>query len=104
MPVEFKAPEAYLGQDVLWYPDPDARLSPHAAKVTSVGQDTLSLNIFSPTNQAMMLRDGVRHIKDPRARRVEVLDNGVWDHTPQHLEYLELRKLLHDLQGTPKGK
>jgi hypothetical protein len=93
----FKAPEVKLGQMVYWFPAKDHH-EPFPAIVTGVGQDTLCVNFFQANIHNLGLKDGVRHVDDPRAKLAELRSNGVWSHTPEHLEYVALKAQVQELK------
>lgn len=74
---------AEIGDVVYWYPDGDVDARPHAAIVTAIGLNALTLNIIGPDARTFRVEDGVHHISDPYSRRVETRDAGGWDHTPR---------------------
>jgi len=88
-------PKVFVGDPVYWYPDGDPNQKPHAATVTSVGEHSLCVNIQSPDNQNMRIRDGVMHISDPRCRNEYNRDSGGWDESVllKRLRVLELATL-----------
>ncbi len=77
----FDMPRVSVGTIVLWYPDGSQVMEPLAAIVTRVHVRSLCLNIFSEGNYNMMVRDGVRHIKDPDLAKENVRQDGAWGHT-----------------------
>lgn len=79
-----------IGDIVDFYPEGDVDCKPHPAIVTSIGHDTVTVNIVAPDLKNFQIKDGVHHISDPRCRRVETRDNGGWDHTPRMKSILEL--------------
>ena len=95
---DFVSPVAELGDIVYWYDTPDSQ--PQPAVVTNIGVKSLCVNIFDPSTYNMRIRDGVRHRKDPEARRPEMRESGCWDYTPRMRRAMELETLLSD----PKKK
>lgn len=93
----YRMPEAELGDVVYWH-EGGVPGNAQPAIVTKVSQETLCLNIFDPSLLNMTIRDGVRHITDPRARSIEFQENGAWDHTRQTKRFFELAKLVESLQ------
>lgn len=91
-------PTVSLGDVILWYPDGDINQEPQPAIVSNIGGDTINVNIISPTSYNFLIRDGVRHVSDPRRRGPEVRDSGAWDYTPM------LRHLYRLLTEAPAGK
>ncbi len=75
---EFDPPEALLGDTVFWFPGGSVNEPPEVAVVAAVGHDALALSIFSPYVDRMVLKDGVRHVDDPRAKSVELREAGGW--------------------------
>jgi hypothetical protein len=80
-------PAAFLGQTVLWRPDPRENMGICPAKVTKVGTDSLGLAVFQDGNAVLLPRDGVRHVRDPRWTR-DSGDNGVWWYPENEAEAL----------------
>jgi hypothetical protein len=85
----YRPPFVEIGMSVLWYPDGDSRQQPHPAFITAVGQDTVCVNIMAPNSYNFMIRDGARHISDPRIKEAERREAGAWDYTPF------TRRMLH---------
>lgn len=81
---------AEIGDVVLWYPDGDEEAQPHAAIVTAIGLNALTLNIIGPDARTFRVEDGVHHISDPYSRRIETRDAGGWGHTPRTKRLLTL--------------
>lgn len=104
--VPFASPALERGDIVYWY-DGGARSSAgHVAIVTNVGSATICVNIVDPNSYNMRIRDGVRHLDDPRARDSELQENGAWDYTPRmrreidrDASWAEARKILDELAG-----
>lgn len=97
---QYEMPPVELGEVVFWYPSRPSRQKnggtnpePHVAIVTRLGNDNLCLNITSPTNYNFFLRDGVRHVSDPRAKAEEIHDGGLWDYRPNR----DVEKLKADV-------
>lgn len=76
---DYKMPNVYPGQVVIWYAAIGAPGAP--AIVTEVGARSLHLAVFSPGFQNAMAPDGVLHIDDPEARKQSNREEGVWDFT-----------------------
>ncbi len=89
-----KVPETDLGQMVYWYPHGAKTNSPHAAFVTKRGHDSVCLAILHPNSHNFTIRDGVRHVSDPRVKQVEFLESGGWDHTPATLRLQKLEEIV----------
>lgn len=90
----FKPPFVEIGLQVYWYPDGDSRQQPHLAFVTGVGQDTVCVNIVAPNSYSFMIRDGARHVSDPRIKEAERREAGAWDYTPFTRRMLNLLQEL----------
>ena len=103
----FKMPPVEVGQIILWFPHGEASAEPWPAIVTRVGHANLCCGIFSPTSYNLMIRDGVRHVSDPQAKKAELLEQGGWDYTPRDKRGMDLeqqvRSLLREL-GTSSKK
>jgi hypothetical protein len=89
--MSFEASDVSVGQIVNWYPDGDKNQEPLPAIVTGVGWDSLCLGVFSKEIHNHLIRDGCRHISDPRTKSNEMRENGGWDHTEQHKQFLDLK-------------
>lgn len=87
---QYRMPAAEVGLPVLWYPGGDRNQQPAAAVVTAIGFDTLNLNLMMPQTYTMLIRDGVRHIDDKRAKTPELAENGAWDYAPWYKRLLKL--------------
>lgn len=85
----FVMPYVEVGMTVWWYLDGDRMLKPHAATVTAVGPQHISVGVLSDGHANYMVHDGVRHIDDPH--RVDA-DNeeGAWEHTRHTKLVMEL--------------
>jgi hypothetical protein len=90
----YKTPFVEVGLTVWWYPDGDSRLQPHLAFVTAIGQDTVCVNIAAPNSYNFMIRDGARHVSDPRIKEAERREAGAWDYTPFTRRILNLLQEL----------
>lgn len=92
--LSYKMPKVDVGMDVWWYPHGDLSQQPFAAKVTRLAAESVCLSIFHPDNYNLMIRDGVRHLSDPRRKDSEdVIESGLWDH-PRGEAYKELDRRL----------
>lgn len=87
MTAKYRMPEVNLGDIVLWSYRPGG--DPAPAFVTQVGQEAIGLVYFPPDSRVGTPRDGVRHVSDPAAARVES-DAGVFDFTATHKRLLAL--------------
>jgi hypothetical protein len=112
MSEKFIPPEVRLGDVVYWYEQADRPFeekgnqrgdSRRIAIVSRMGftdeshptrPDSIELNVFDPNMHNQMLRTGVRHIDDPRARQVELRENGAWEHTERTKQAIKDRELL----------
>lgn len=101
-------PHAEIGDMVIWYPDGvranNNEEMAHAAIVTKIGYETLNLNVCSPSSYNFMIRDGVRHLDDPKAVHPDLRSQGGWDYTPAHkrLKFME-RRLQLALEALARG-
>ena len=94
-----------LNLDVMWYPDGDLDQTPHPAKIVGLGNTSVCLAIFEPDNHNLILRDGVKHVDDKTIRPNERIDQGLWEHTQFHKEFLGMRKRIEKLEKLlEKGK
>lgn len=103
----FKMPAIELGDVVFWFPGGSESADPHVAMVTKVGAETIHLNVFATNTYNLLLRDGVRHLTDPNAKRFETSENGAWDYTPRHKRLLKMEAQINALAeelGLKKGK
>lgn len=70
-----------VGDPVMWYPGGDESADPHAAIVTSGGQqDTIVASVFDASLMGVIPQDGCRHMDDPRIRNDS--SGGGWRHKP----------------------
>jgi hypothetical protein len=105
IPVEkvFKMPPAQLGDIVMFFPMADrpsgTQNTGHVAIVTAIGIDSLNLNVLAPNNHNLMIRDGVRHMDDPKCQHPELRMQGGWDYTPQHVRMERYFQLVGELAG-----
>jgi len=84
-------PEVFLGDLVLWYDGGTKNDTPFAAIVTAGGPGGIvSLWIVGPGAHNGMVRDGVRHVNDPRKVIELDAEHGRWDHTPRYYALQEL--------------
>jgi hypothetical protein len=96
----FTMPHVEIGDMVIWYPDGvranNSEEMAHAAIVTKIGYDSLNLNVCSPSSYNFMIRDGVRHLDDPKAVHPDLRSQGGWDFTPatKRLKLMEKRLQL----------
>lgn len=74
-----------VGDVVHWFSGSKKDQAPIAAVVTraDLGSSTLNLSLFDQNNQTMLIRDGVRHVDDPRSRTDHARQIGGWDFTPR---------------------
>ena len=96
-PKGYQMPPAEVGLPVYWYPSGSKADKPHAAFVSGAANRSLSLNILSPTTYNYLLRDGVRHVSDPDAKRVEFQESGAWDYVPWYKAFLDMQKVIETL-------
>lgn len=98
-PITAALPCVQVGDQVYWYPSGQNSEEPYAAVVTLVGLggQTLNLNIFDPLSYNLRIRDGVRHISDPRCKAVEFREQGCWDLTPREKDYRALKRQVQEL-------
>ena len=89
----YDPPKVEVGQVVNWwaYGEDNGR-PPVPAIVVAVGTRTVHLAVFSTMRKTVDIKDGVRHVKDPDAKRPEFVEVGAWSHTS-----LEAR--LKDIEG-----
>lgn len=90
-------PEPAIGLGLcVWRDRPDGEAYP--AIVTKPGA-IISVIIFPPETRAGIVKDSVRHIKDPRRAEFAHLNKGCWDYTEEYKAITSLAKLI---AGTPK--
>ncbi len=82
--MDYKMPKVILGDSVYWFAGGNPTVEPAAAVVTRIGRDNICVNILSPTSYNFLIRDGVRHVDDPRAP-VDQKEEGGWMHREDHL-------------------
>ncbi len=80
-PVQYKMPLVELGEVVLYF-EGGVKSRPQAAIVSQVDGNSVVLNILLPNSYNFKIRDGVRHMDDPRTKDSEKIENGLWDYTP----------------------
>lgn len=94
-----------LGELVYWYPGGDVNQSPHPAFVTAVGGDSVNVNIMDPSCYNFRLRDGVRHVDDPKSRKDAAAEAGAWAFSPFGAEMRRVTVALARLEAANnKGK
>lgn len=108
-PISRGVPEDYIppvevGQIVHWFPGGRLTDKPCAAVITALGLSgqTLNLNILDPMSLNFLVKDGVRHIQDSRARQSELFEFGAWDHTHQTKRLIRLERLVDGLADVKK--
>src|SRR4051812_32307140 len=89
-PQPYRMPDIRLGDTVYWFPSGNLASEPQAAFVTRIGHDTVCLNVLSPNSYTFVIKDGVRHVSDPKNRTVRFTDirdyPGAWDHSSRAKE------------------
>lgn len=86
-----------VGDVVHWYPGSDRNQEPHAAVVSRAGEAvTVCVNVIDPGTYNMLIRDGVRHIDDPRSRTDHGKEAGAWDWTPRDKRIEALLEALEE--------
>lgn len=100
-PITDTLPRVDVGDVVHWYPTGVSSEQPLAAIVTGIGLggQTLNLNVLDPYSYNLRIRDGVRHLTDPRCKEVEFREYGAWDLTPRERGYRLLAKQVKELLG-----
>lgn len=93
VPNPWEAPVA-IGDIVWWYADGKRGDRPSVAIVTAIGMQSLNLNVISPMHYQFAIKDGVRHVDDPRTKANDKVENGGWEHRPQHLRLQALEALV----------
>jgi hypothetical protein len=86
----YRAPEAILGDEVYWFSGGNISEKPQPAKVVEVGRDALTLAIFQPMQERIIVKDSVRHVDDPRPRQDEVFYAGAWIRREDYFERSEV--------------
>jgi hypothetical protein len=89
--MDYEMPKVQLGDIVFWFPGGNPTSEPSPAIVTRAGRDNLCLNIISPTSFNFLIRDGVRHCKDPRAP-VDQKEEGGWMYREEYFEVQATRE------------
>jgi len=79
---EYRMPKISVGDRISFNPDPHQEI-PQSGIVTAVGQETICVNLFARDTYTMPVRDGVRHISDPKSKLQHNLESGLWDYLPQ---------------------
>lgn len=98
-PKRYEMPPVELGDIVVWYPDSGSR-DCEAAIVSAVGFENICVNVIASNNATFRLRDGVRHVSDPKEGK-EANEGGRWDYTPREKRLMEV---LGELQVTTTEK
>lgn len=93
-PKPWEMPAVDIGDLVWWYADGKRGDRPSVAIVTAIGMQSLNLNVISPMHYQFSIRDGVRHLDDPRSKQIERVECGAWEHRPQHLRLQSLEALV----------
>jgi hypothetical protein len=88
-----------VGDVVHWFPGSDRNQEPKAAVVSKAGATALCVNVIDSGTFNFLIRDGVRHVDDPRSRTEEGRKSGAWDFTPRDKK---LDELLETLPETAK--
>ncbi len=90
-----------VGDVVLWYSGSNKSLDPIAAVVTRAesGTSTVNLSLIDENNTSLLIRDGVRHLDDPRSRTEHGRKNGAWDFTPRDRLLDQLLEQLLDAES-----
>lgn len=88
-----------VGQIVNYYPGSDRGQEPLAAVVTKVGNNSVCVSIFDSSNQNLTIRDGVRHVDDPRSRTDFGRSAGAWDFTDRDKQIDALLEQLNVTSG-----
>ena len=92
----YRPPDISIGDDVLWYADPDnLKRSPIVAKVTFVGPRVVELVTYGASITRRM--DSVRHITDPDfILKPSHKQFGGWDYTRERKDTTTFRNALDD--------
>ena len=83
---EFTQPPVRIGQEILYYDDYKNESSNPVRHgwVTSVNDQSVNVSVMVDGAQNLLVRNGVRHIKDPNqelVRRIIAMnDGGLWDY------------------------
>jgi hypothetical protein len=83
---KYEMPRPPLGL-VHWFSAPGGEPTP--AIVTSIGRNAIALAIVPPDSRAVLPKDGVMYVGDPRSRTGNP-ESGFWDFTPEHKLTAEL--------------
>jgi hypothetical protein len=93
-------PEVHIGDTVLWFMSGvESHHAPYPAIVTKVAEETVALAAFAPELYTLLLNDGVRHIADPRNKKIDLADSGAWKHRPEHKRLADLEAQVDALMG-----
>lgn len=94
---EFSVPEVGLGEEVLWFPDPQNMQSPHMARVVRIEAKAVCVEVTQHNSLSRFYRWDVRHADDPILKDNEELRrNGCWKEGPMRVRIQELeRQVAH---------
>lgn len=80
---------------VRWQHAPGAEF--HPAIVTQHGRSGISVMVFASDTRVATPKSGVLHVSDPRVKQLITVIDGLWDFTPEHLEFATLKETVSEL-------
>lgn len=101
---EYVMPPIHRGVTVFWYPDNKRSTSPHIAVVTHVDQRSLQLTLLPTGIRQLSVRDGVRHVDDPKTKEMEMVRTGCWDYTDDAKEWDAFRRKIEGILSRPSSR
>lgn len=86
----FKQPAVEVGMPVCWFPYGDNANGVFPGIVLQVAHETVTLACFTPDNRNHFVKEGVRHMTDPRAKQAELREQGGWAFPEWFVQLLKL--------------
>lgn len=80
----YRMPQAFVGTEVLYYPDGDTKADPQFARIVEVGGLSVMLKVTVKSSGPDRLVPAAIHITDPRMNNPEIRKDGAWDFHPTH--------------------
>ena len=77
----YRMPHVEVGMIVNWYPEGNKN-DVHAAIVSQVGDEAISLNVVAPDIHNTKAYSGVPHAAKPEINKHVLRENGCWEHSP----------------------
>ena len=94
---DYVMPPVTIGQVVLWHEGGHRNEHPAPAIVVKVGNEALCLATIIQNISNFILRDGGRHLDDPKVNREDPY-MGAWEHTAENKELANMRIFVREAQ------